>query len=361
MGFIHYQQQNYEEAQTRWDRALELNPSFATVHNWRGSLMANLGQYDEEISSRRAAAELDPMSASVLNNYATALFRRGKYDDNDRVLQRLKAIGPQFYNFVKSWQAWQRGMPSEAVFALLDGLDFDPDDRRIPAGLTNMFGLLGLHDESLRQASESFRYLSYQWNSDWATLLEVAQSNHSKNPGNRRAIAALGQAYLASGDVEAATSHLERFVKEFEDGVGPSTLTAGYVALIRTANGDEEGARTILNGLKARHERALTGGLDDNNTRTLEAMISLINGSNEAALAALDGLSQGMGIEPQVVASLRLLTPLNDDARFDEILTKQKNHFAEERDRLLDRICGDEGWQSWRPLPETCAGQHPVD
>ena len=68
-----------------------------------------------------------------------------------------------------------------------------------------------------------------------------------------------------------------------------------------------------------------------------------------------------MGIEPQVVASLRLLTPLNDDARFDEILTKQKNHFAEERDRLLDRICGDEGWQSWRPLPETCAGQHPVD
>jgi hypothetical protein len=90
-------------------------------------------------------------------------------------------------------------------------------------------------------------------------------------------------------------------------------------------------------------------------------MISLIEGHQEDALAALDGLSHGMGIEPQVAASLRLLTPVNDDAQFDEILATQENHFAEERQRLMTRICGNAGRESWQPLSETCAGQHSVD
>ena len=276
-------------------------------------------------------------------------------------MQRIKAIAPQAYNFQRSWQAWQRGILSEAVFALLDGLEADPDDRRIAGGLTNMFGLLGLHDESLRQASESNRHVPYQWISDWQTVLDIAQENYEKNPDNRSAIAALGQAFLTSGDVEPATPLLERYVKGFADGVGPNTLIAGYVALIRKANGDEKGAEKIHDALKARHERALAGGQDNNSIRTLEAMISLIEGHQEDALAALDGLSHGMGIEPQVVASLRLLTPVNDDAQFDEILATQENHCAEERQRLMTRICGNDGRESWQPLPETCAGQHPVD
>jgi TolB-like protein/Flp pilus assembly protein TadD len=180
MGFIHFQQQFYEEARSRWDRALELNPNYATVHMWRGTLMSALGRYQDKLESTRAAAELDPLSIVALNNYMTTLFARGQYDEVNRIMQRMKAIAPQFYNFARSWMAWQRGMPAEAVYALLDGLDIDPEDRRIPAGLTNMFGLLGLHDEAVRQSRQSDRYLPYQWISDWATVLEIAQENYSR-------------------------------------------------------------------------------------------------------------------------------------------------------------------------------------
>jgi Tfp pilus assembly protein PilF len=180
MGFIHFQQQFYEEARSRWDRALELNPNYATVHMWRGTLMSALGRYQDKLESTRAAAELDPLSIVALNNYVTTLFARGQYDEVNRIMQRMKAIAPQFYNFARSWMAWQRGMPAEAVYALLDGLDIDPEDRRIPAGLTNMFGLLGLHDEAVRQSRQSDRYLPYQWISDWATVLEIAQENYSR-------------------------------------------------------------------------------------------------------------------------------------------------------------------------------------
>ena len=361
MGFIQFQQQNFEETLNSWNRAVDLNPNFALVYSWRGILLGDIGKYQQELESLRAATELDPLSVNVLNNYAMALFQRGRYDESDNFMQRIKAIGPAFYYYMKSWQAWQRGMPSEAIFALLDGLDIDPNDRRMPGGLTNMFGLLGIHDEALRHATGSLRYLPYQWISDWPTVVEIAQDDHSSNPDNRRAIAALGQAFLASGDVHAAAPQLERYLRGFEDGVGPATLIAGFVALIQQANGNMADVAVILDQLKDRHERALAGGLDNNNIRTLAAMISLIEGDLSSALVALDALSRGSGIEPHVVASLRVLTPLRDDPQFDEILTAQAARFAEEHERLLARICGNDGRANWQPLPETCAGQHPVD
>jgi TolB-like protein/Flp pilus assembly protein TadD len=361
MGFIHYQQQFYEEAQSQWDRALELNPNYAMVHMWRGILMSALGRYQDKLESTRAAAELDPLSTVALNNYMITLFARGQYDEVNRIMQRIKAIAPQFYNYARSWMAWQRGMPAEAVYALLDGLDIDPEDRRIPGGLTNMFGLLGLHDEAVRQTRESDRYLPYQWISDWAAVREIAQENYSANPDSRRAIAALGQAFLVNGDIDAAAPLLERYLRGFEDGVGPDTLIAGYVALLRQINGDSAGVAIILEPLKARHQRALAGGLNNNSIRKLESVISLLEGRQSDAIVALEALSRGSSIEPHVVASLRQLTPLNDDARFDEILAKQAAHSVQERQRLLTRICGNDGWERWQPLPQTCVGQHTVD
>ena len=352
MGFIHFQQQQFEETLSYWDRAIELNPNYALVYSWRSIILQRTGQYKGQLDSVRAAAELDPLSVNVLNNYASALFARGRYEESDRVMQRIKAIAPNMYNYRRSWQAWQRGSPSEATFALLDGLEFDPDDRRIPGGLTNMFGLLGFHDESLRHASEALRYLPYQWISDWETLLDIAQVNYSANPDNRSTIAALGQAFLASGDREAATPHLEQYVRGFGDGIGPNVLLAGYVALIRQANGDLDGAQEILDPLKARYERAMAGGLDTNNNRLTDALISLLEGREADALTALATL--GTGVEPQVAASLRLLTSLKDNPLFDEILEKQAAHFAEEREKLLTRICDENGWENWKPLPNTC-------
>jgi hypothetical protein len=105
----------------------------------------------------------------------------------------------------------------------------------------------------------------------------------------------------------------------------------------------------------------LAGGLNNNSLRKLESVISLLERRQSEALVALEALSRGSGIEPQVVASLRQLTPLNDDARFDEILAQQVAHFADERRRLLARICGNDGWESWQPMPQTCEEQHTVD
>ena len=357
MGFVYYQQQQFEEAENHWKRAVKINPNAAMVHSWLGNLMSIMGRYEEEFEFRRAAAELDPLSVIALNNYTSSLFLRGRYEDADKVMQRLKEIAPQFYHYGKSWQAWQRGTPAESIFALLDGLDIDPDDRRIPGGLTNMFGLLGLHDEAVRHASGHDRYLPYQWIADWATVLDIAQENYSANPDNRSATAALGQALLASGDIDGAAPLLEQYVEGFDDGIGPNTEIAGYVALIRKGSGDDAGTREILDPMNARLERALAGDLNNNSVRRLQALTALIEERQSDALAALEALSMGSSLEPHFVASLRQLTPLNKDPRFDAILARQAAHFAEQRKLLLARICGDDGWNNWQPLPATCEDQ----
>jgi TolB-like protein/Flp pilus assembly protein TadD len=354
IGFVHFLKQENQEALRHFDTALEINPNYAVVYSWRGLVLTDLGRIQESFESRRTAAELDPLSIGALNNYAGALFAQGRYEESAAVLERMKAISAPSYYYMSSWQAYQKGEPADALFLLLDGFDIEPENRRIPHGFANMFGLMGIHEESVRHSAHSIRWLPYQWNGDFETMVNISREEFDAHPDNRYWLMRLGIALLAAGDVESAMSYLQQYVDGFEDGAGPNINVAGYVALYRQSNRDERGAGKILARLKTRHDRAVAGGIDDNNVRRLRTMISLIEGRQADALNALDALSRGSGIEPDLVASLRALTPIADDARFNEILEQQATRWNAQQKKLLVRVCGDETWEEWDPLPGTC-------
>ena len=360
-GSIHRQRQEYEEALVAFDKALEINPNYALVHNWRGTVLKILGRVGEAATALQAATELDPLSVPATANYATTLFSLGRHEESAKVLTRLQSISPPSFNYVSSWQAYQKGEPADAMFFLLDGLDIEPENRRIPQGLANMFGMMSVHEESVRHAADSIRWLPFEWNGDFETMVTLAREDFDANPGSLYWHSRLGIALLANGNTEEAMLQLEQYLSNFDDGVGSNVWIAAYVALHRQANADVAGANLILDELKSRYERTVSGGIDDNNSRTLSAAISLIEGRQDDAFVALDALSRGSGVQPNHAASLRALTPLVDDPRFDRLLEDQATRWAAQREKLLARICGDETWVEWDPLPGTCAGQQPVD
>jgi serine/threonine-protein kinase len=67
---------NWDAAKQEFIRAIELNPGYATAHQWYAWLLMALGHHDEALSEGRAALELDPGSVSIrrsmgwLNHYA---------------------------------------------------------------------------------------------------------------------------------------------------------------------------------------------------------------------------------------------------------------------------------------------------
>src|SRR5262249_45437629 len=61
--------ENYEwkfyEAEAEWQRAIALNPNYATAYQWYGEHYLEIGRYDEALAELKRAQELDPLSLII--------------------------------------------------------------------------------------------------------------------------------------------------------------------------------------------------------------------------------------------------------------------------------------------------------
>ncbi len=351
---IYRAHQDFVHALRSYDKAIELNPNFAYAFSMRGWVQRELGQFEESLESNRHAAELDPLSLVPVGNYVHELFLRARYEEMEPYMQRVRDHGEHFYSYSRYWHLWHKGQYADAIVQILDGRDSGQSYRPLQTGLIYMFGLVGLDEESERILSPADQQIPWQWQENWELLTRLAQEDYLAHPEDLRKISALGKALLASGDIESAATYLERYVNVFDDGTGPSPEIAGYVALIRRESGQQDGATAILNELKKREDLALSAGLNNSDQQLLSAMIALMEDDQDRALDSLERIARGPGIHPQVTASLRYLTSLSGNSRFKGLLEDQAAHRSSERRKLLGRICGDQQWQEWKPLPSTC-------
>ncbi len=78
------------------DKALELNPSYATAHMWRGTHYAVRGEFDEALVHARRAVELDPLSMILLTDEAKDLYFAGRYDEAAERYRASLKVDPAF-------------------------------------------------------------------------------------------------------------------------------------------------------------------------------------------------------------------------------------------------------------------------
>lgn len=88
--------EDYRAAYNAYRRAIELDPGYATAHQWYGELLNFLGRYEESIAAGRKAVELDPFSAVARMVLAWPYSALRKYDLAERELLRALEIDPQF-------------------------------------------------------------------------------------------------------------------------------------------------------------------------------------------------------------------------------------------------------------------------
>ena len=67
-------------AQTAFRRAIELNPSYATAHQWYAHYFASMGRVDEAIAQITRARELDPFSLIINRGFGRHLYFAREYD-----------------------------------------------------------------------------------------------------------------------------------------------------------------------------------------------------------------------------------------------------------------------------------------
>ena len=88
---------DWETAGRHFRRALDLNPNYATGHQWYAGYLAAVGRTDEAVDEARKAAELDPLSDAILFNHGRVLLLARRYDEAIAVGRKALEL-EAFYN-----------------------------------------------------------------------------------------------------------------------------------------------------------------------------------------------------------------------------------------------------------------------
>jgi TolB-like protein/Tfp pilus assembly protein PilF len=83
---------------SEFQRAIALNPNYATAHEWYGNFpLAALGRFDEAIAEGKRAIELDPLSPVINADLGQTLMNARRYDEAIAQLRKTLEIDPTFY------------------------------------------------------------------------------------------------------------------------------------------------------------------------------------------------------------------------------------------------------------------------
>jgi TolB-like protein/Tfp pilus assembly protein PilF len=79
-------------------RAIELNPNYATAHQWYATLLAALDRPEEAIREIRRAQELNPLSHAISVTAGVVLFLARDYEGAIEQLRRTLELDPEFFS-----------------------------------------------------------------------------------------------------------------------------------------------------------------------------------------------------------------------------------------------------------------------
>jgi TolB-like protein/DNA-binding winged helix-turn-helix (wHTH) protein/Flp pilus assembly protein TadD len=190
-----------DSAEREFRRAIELNPSYATAHQWYASHLIVVGRNDEAIAEMKRAQSLDPLSLIIGADLADFLVIAHSYDESIRESRKTIELDPNFalaHN--QLGQAYlEKHMHDEATAELEKGVQLSGGSPTIIANLARAYVASGRRSEALKLLSDLRK---------------------RSNPGSSHA-SEIAMIYVALGDTDQAMSWLE---KGYEERFNPSVL-----------------------------------------------------------------------------------------------------------------------------------------
>jgi serine/threonine-protein kinase len=110
---------DWKGADEAFQRAIQLNPNYATAHQWYSEFLAAMGRHDEALSEIRRAQQLDPLSLIIQSVEAWILYYARDYDgmlaQSQRIIERDPTFGEVYAYVGLAYE--QKGMFRQAMDA----------------------------------------------------------------------------------------------------------------------------------------------------------------------------------------------------------------------------------------------------
>jgi len=87
---------DFAGSEASFKRAIELNPNFASAHQWYSEVLSRLGRADEALVEIKKAYEIDPFSRAVNMNLGLRLLEMRRYDEAKAQFEKLVQSEPDY-------------------------------------------------------------------------------------------------------------------------------------------------------------------------------------------------------------------------------------------------------------------------
>jgi TolB-like protein/Tfp pilus assembly protein PilF len=150
-------------AQYEWDRAgsdreyrraIELDPNYATAHQWYGTdVLCTAKRFDEAVDELRRAEELDPLSPIIGTNVGDVFVNARQYDEAIAQYKRVLLLDPNFgyAHQALGWAYGAKGSYPEAITETRKAFELNQDPQSL--------GYLGLWLARSGQREEATKLL----------------------------------------------------------------------------------------------------------------------------------------------------------------------------------------------------------
>jgi TolB-like protein/tetratricopeptide (TPR) repeat protein len=150
---------DWRGAEEEFLRAIELNPSYSSAHQWYASYLNAMGRFEEAQTEHWRGRELDPLSPILHMNAAEPFFFSRQFDRAIEHLLTLLEQEPRFFpalfNLGRAYV--QKGMYEEAISAFEKAVQFSGNREGLPA-LAHAFALSGQLEQA-RGILEELRHV----------------------------------------------------------------------------------------------------------------------------------------------------------------------------------------------------------
>lgn len=98
-------ERDWSAAEQSFQQAIQLNPGYATAHQWHGEFLAALGRFDEAFAAMQRAQDLDPLAPMPQAIHGWMAWLAGRYEQAIQLCEAVLTRDPTFRP-ARMYRAW---------------------------------------------------------------------------------------------------------------------------------------------------------------------------------------------------------------------------------------------------------------
>ena len=152
LGFVkEYYEWDWIGAGREYQKAIDLNPNYATAHQWYGMYFMKLGQFERARRELKRALRFDPHSLIINADLGLPFTFKGHHEEAVKQYQKILEIDQDFIwaRFFLAWTYEKSGQFAEAIaeFQKAQLIDGRPE---VSAMIANVYAVSGRRNEAVR-------------------------------------------------------------------------------------------------------------------------------------------------------------------------------------------------------------------